>query len=190
MKRVILIHGWQGQPGNHWKKWFKGTLIGKGIRVIEPVMPNHSNKPADWINKLAEVVGVPDMDTVLVGHSLGCPTIAGYLMNLSENKKVLGAVFVAGFVTKLDNYPDLSLFDFKKEEVEKARFHCDNFVSIVSDNDSDVPNEKSIELNTLVDGELIMEHNKGHFCEDDGVMKLQSALGSVLKMFRQSPVKN
>jgi predicted alpha/beta hydrolase family esterase len=182
MKRVVLIHGWQGQPGNHWKKWFKGTLIGKGIRVIEPVMPNHSNKPADWINKLAEVVGVPDTDTVLVGHSLGCPTIIGYLMTLKGNEKVLGSVLVAGFSSRIVPHPVLNDFNFDNVLVAETKKHCDTFVSIVSDNDSDVPNEKSIELNQLVGGELIMEHNKGHFCESDGVVKLQSALDSVLKI--------
>ncbi|MES2224224.1 MAG: alpha/beta fold hydrolase [Patescibacteria group bacterium] len=182
MKRVILIHGWQGHPGNHWKKWFKGTLIGKGIRVIEPEMPNHSNKPVDWINKLAEVVGIPDMDTVLVGHSLGCPTIIGYLMSLQGDQKVRGAVLVAGFSSRLAPHPDLNDFNFDNALVAETKKHCEKFVSIVSDNDSDVPNEKSIELNTLVDGELIMEHNKGHFCESDGVTKLQSALDSVLQI--------
>ncbi len=182
MKRVVLIHGWQGRPGNHWKAWFKSKLEEKGIAVVEPSMPNHSNKPGDWISALAEAVGTPDPDTVLVGHSLGCPTIIGYLMRLKEGEKIAGAVLVAGFSSKLPDYPPLDLFDFDSEEVKKAKDHCNKFVNIVSDNDTDVPMDKSRELNDLVNGELILEHNKGHFCEEDGVIELPSAPNAVFRI--------
>lgn len=70
MKRVILIHGWQGQPGNHWKGWFKEKVESHGIEVIEPAMPNESNRPKDWIDKLSAIIGELTTDSILVGHSL------------------------------------------------------------------------------------------------------------------------
>lgn len=183
MKRVILIHGWQGEPGNHWKKWFRKELETRGVLVIEPNMPNESNRPEDWINRLSEVVGELDNETVLVGHSLGCPTIVGFLSKQTGNSTVLGAVLVAGFFSKLPRFEDLALWDFKYADVEKAKEHCKKFVSIVSSNDSAVPFEKSKELNDAIFGEMVLEEDKGHFCEDDGVLELQSVLDATLKIF-------
>jgi len=160
MKRVILIHGWQGQPGNHWKGWLRKKLEVQGIAVIEPNMPNNSNQPDDWIKKLAEIVGVPNHETILIRHSLGCPTIIGYLMKLESSEQFAGTILVAGFSSQLDAQGDLHLWDFNPEEVIRAKKHCDSFISIISDNDNSVPIEKSKELNILVDGKIILEHGK------------------------------
>lgn len=184
MKKVILIHGWQGKPGNHWKGWLKKELEDKGILVVEPEMPNKSNIPKDWINRLSEVVGKPDNETVLVGHSLGCPTIIGYLSELKGDECFLGTILVAGFFSKLQDYEELSLWDFETSYVAKAKEHCKKFISIVSTNDLAVPFDKSKELNDAVSGVMIIEENKGHFCEDDGVVELKSALDSVLDFFK------
>ena len=46
---------------------------------------------------LAQLVGEPDEQTFFVGHSIGCQTILRYLESLPADKKVGGAVFVAGW---------------------------------------------------------------------------------------------
>ena len=183
MKRVILIHGWQWQPWNHWKGWLKTRLEIQGITVIEPDMPNNSNRPDDWIDRLAQVIWVPDYETVLIGHSLGCPTVIGYLMQLTGKEKIAGAILVAWFSSKLEAHGILHLWDFDSQEVKKAKKHCDNFVSIVSDNDPSVPLEKSKELNDLVGGKFILEHKKWHFCQEDGVRELESVYNAVKDIF-------
>ncbi|MDB5204824.1 MAG: alpha/beta hydrolase [Candidatus Taylorbacteria bacterium] len=187
MKRVILIHGWDGHPGDHWKKWFKGTLIGKGIRVIEPQLSGGSQPELEvWNKEIAEAIGTPDMDTCVVGHSLGCIALVHYLRSLKDSEKIAGAVFVAGFSSDIGMRDDAESFIEKfyltPEEVGKAKKHCDKFVTIVSDNDSAVPLAKALEFQKELDAELILEEGKGHFCEEDGVMRLQSALDSVLKI--------
>ncbi len=187
MKRVILIHGWQGQPGNHWKKWFKGTLIGKGIRVIEPQLSGSKYPELEvWNKEISEAIGAPDMDTCVVGHSLGCIALVHYLRNLKDGQKIAGAIFVAGFSSDIGMRDDAESFIEKfyltQEEVADAKKHSNKFITIVSDNDSAVPLKKAIEFQKELDAELILEHNKGHFCEDDGVTKLQSALDSVLRI--------
>lgn len=182
MKRVILIHGWQGEPGNHWKGWFKSKLEERGITVIEPNMPNESNKPEDWIKRLAQIIWMPDKETILIGHSLGCPTAIWYLMQLTGDGKIAGTILVAGF-HKLPGVEALKLWNFDSEEVKKAKNHCDTFISIVSDNDSSVSFEESEELNDLLGGKLILEHNKWHFCEEDGVTELQSVYDAVIEIF-------
>lgn len=98
MKRVFLIHGWNGFPENHWFPWLKQQLEAKWFHVETPEMPDTKHPKRDaWVAKLSEIVGVPDEDTYFVGHSLGCITIVRYLEKLSPDAKVGGCVFVAGF---------------------------------------------------------------------------------------------
>ena len=103
---------------------------------------------------------MPNDETILIGHSLGCPTVIGYLMQLSEKEKVLGAILVAGFSSELETHGILHLWDFSPSDVVKSRDHCANFISIASDDDASVPLEKSKELSDLVGGRFILEHKK------------------------------
>src|SRR3989338_4266359 len=109
MKRVFIIHGWGGFPEEGWFPWLKRELEAKGFEVHVPQLPD-AGKPRifNWVPKLAEVVGTPDENTYLVGHSMGCQTIVRYLEKLPENVKIGGAVFVAGYfkgLTGIENEP-------------------------------------------------------------------------------------
>ena len=77
--------------------WLEEELNIKGFEVIAPQMPNTEYPKIDeWVGFLREKVGEPDENTYFVGHSIGCQTILRYLESL-ENKKVGGAIFVAGW---------------------------------------------------------------------------------------------
>ena len=109
-KRAFIIHGWDGYPQEGWFPWLKAELEQRGFTVEVPSMP-HPSKPTieDWVNHLARLVGEPDEQTYLIGHSMGCQTILRYLASLN-NQKIGGAVLVAGF---------FELMPLEKEE-EKA----------------------------------------------------------------------
>ncbi len=97
MKRVFIIHGWDGYPEEGWFPWLKKELEKNGFEVFVPAMPNPSEpKIEEWIPFLENIIDEPDEDTYLVGHSIGCQTIFRYLEQL-ENKKIGGAVCVAGW---------------------------------------------------------------------------------------------
>src|SRR3972149_1809387 len=96
-KRVFIAHGWEGTPESGWFPWLKQELETRGFDVFVPQLPdtNHPRREK-WVPALAEVVGVPDEQTYLIGHSMGCQTIARYLESLPEGVRVGGAIFVAG----------------------------------------------------------------------------------------------
>src|SRR3989344_2952524 len=95
-KRVFVIHGWGGGPEEGWFPLLKNELQGHGLEVIVPAMPNTDNpKIEEWVSSLAKMVGQPDENTFFVGHSIGCQAILRYIESI--NKKVGGAVFVAGW---------------------------------------------------------------------------------------------
>lgn len=188
-KRCFIIHGWDGYPEESWFPWLKRELEKRGFAVTVPAMP-HPETPTieDWVGHLAQLVGKPDEQTYLVGHSMGCQTILRYFASL-ENKKVEGAVFVAGF---------FALRPLETEEEErilrpwietpidfaKVRQTTTNITAIFSDNDEWVPMEKNIKLfkqNLGEDITIITEHNKQHFSGSSGIRELPSALEAVLR---------
>src|SRR3989338_5376504 len=80
MKRAFLIHGWYGNPNNHWFPWLALELKARSFDVSAPQMP-HAPKPGvkEWLEFLKEYVGKPDKDTYFVGNSLGCIALVRYI---------------------------------------------------------------------------------------------------------------
>lgn len=186
MKRAFLIHGWGGYPSEGWRPWLKKKLEKEGFKVKIPAMPD-SDKPemGKWVPFLAKVIGKPDAETFLVGHSLGVITILRYLEGLQEGEKIGGAVFIAGFATDLE-YPgykgELSSFFQAGLNWNEIKKHSKGFIAIHSDDDPWVFLKHNAILKENLEGEAIIEHAMKHFSGDDGVNELPIALESVLKL--------
>lgn len=191
-KRVFIVHGWDGNPKANWFPWLKKELEIKGFEVDVPQLPDPGNpRIYNWVPKLAKTVGKADEQTYFVGHSMGCQTIARYLESLPENKKIGGAVFVAGFfkrLTGLEDEPGIpetvkhwldAPIDFKK-----TKSHLVKSTAIFSDNDPYVPLDNQDDFRDKLGSKIIIEHQKGHFNEAAGITKLPIALESLLKLSR------
>lgn len=144
MKRVIIIHGWGGSPKENWFPWLKTEIEKIGYEVITPLMPNTDVPKIDvWVNYLSKIVGVPDRNTYLIGHSIGCQTILRYLEKI--DKPIGGAIFVAGWFN-LENPEDKEEDEETKEiakpwvtvpiDVSKIKKVLPKSTLIISDNDS------------------------------------------------------
>jgi uncharacterized protein len=183
MKKVILIHGWEGSPNEGWKPWLKKELEQKGITVLNPNMPDPNYpKQKEWIKHLSSIIGTPDSETFLVGHSLGAITILRYLEVLEENQKIGGAIFIAGFTDDL-KIPELS--DFFKEKInwDKIKKHCNKFFAIHSDNDHYVPLTYGNIFKKNLGAEIIILHKMRHFSGSDGITEIPILLNILLKRF-------
>ncbi|MFH1145774.1 MAG: alpha/beta fold hydrolase [bacterium] len=184
-KRVIIVHGWDFKPTDHWYPWVKFQLEQKGFEVIVPSMPDTAQPVIEaWVNCLAEAVCVPGTNTILIGHSIGCQTILRYLERLPDNERIKGMVLVAGWFTlqgletyeeKQIAYPWLSThIDFNK-----VKERCSKIVTVFSDNDPYVPLEDVQLFKERLGAEVVMEHEKGHFTQNDGVFELASVVRAV-----------
>lgn len=72
MKRIFMVHGWDGFPENHWFPWLKKELEKIGFKVTVPKMPDTSNpKINSWVSFLEKSVGAIDIDAFFIGHSIG-----------------------------------------------------------------------------------------------------------------------
>ncbi|KKT29590.1 hypothetical protein A3G55_03115 [Candidatus Giovannonibacteria bacterium RIFCSPLOWO2_12_FULL_44_25] len=190
MKRVFIVHGWDGYPEEGWFPWLKKELESKNFKVFVPQLPDSANPRIEkWVPALAGTVGVADEQTCFVGHSIGCQTIARYLETLSEGQKVGGAVFVAGFFERVNLEEDFNVQETSRLwlkaplDFSKVKSHLPKSIAIFSDNDPYVPLDNQNDFREKLGSEIIVEKSKGHFSgPSDGITKLPVVLESVLKL--------
>lgn len=187
-KRVFIIHGWDGYPEEGWFPWLRRELEENKFTVFIPAMPNPEAPEINgWINHLSDIVGDPDENTFFVGHSIGCQTILRYLEKLPVDKKIGGAVFVAGWFTLMNLQTDDEIRTAKpwieeKIDFNKIKTHTNKFIAIFSDDDDVVPLENKKLFEDNLSAETSIENSKGHFSGSDGITKIQSVLDAILRM--------
>ena len=189
MKRVFIVHGWGGRPDEAWFPWIKKELEDKGYKVFIPAMPETDEPKMElWIPFLSQLVGKPDLNTFFVGHSIGCQAIIRYLETLPEGTKIGGAVFVAGWynVRNIDTEEDKRIVEpwlNTARDDEKIKRIINKVIAIFSDNDPFVSPENQKSWQEKVGAKIIVEHNKGHFNEEEpSVWELPSALEALLEI--------
>ena len=168
MKKVIIIHGWESSPVEHWYQEEKQILIQKGFEVLVPEMLGGSFvKEEEWVRVLAD--SNPDAETVLIGHSLGAPTILRFLE--SSSIKVDRVILIAGFASLLNlDYPNADYpgkFVERPFNWEKIKSKANKFLILNQDNDPWVPFAKGEELAQNLSGELVEVKGSDHFDKMD-----------------------
>lgn len=186
MKRAIIVHCWSGSPEYCWYPWVKKELEVNGFSVEVPDIPERDEpKLSNWLPTLESVIGIPDEDTYLIGHSVGCITIMRYLENLKPGQKVGGVVMVAGFTDNL-GFEELQNFFTTEISFEKIKERANHFVAIHSDDDPFVPLKHGDILKEKLDAELLVMHAMKHFSgpvdKEDSCLQLPEVVESVLKM--------
>jgi hypothetical protein len=187
LKRIFIIHGWSGRPDCGWMKWLAKELSKKGFQVWAKRMPNPDfPKINSWISHLKKIARNPDENTYFVGHSIGCQAIIRYLETLPKNKKVGGAIFIAGWFN-LENLETeeekivVKPWLTKKIKFSKVKPKIGKAVALFSDNDPWVPLSDSKIFRKKLGAKIIIEHNKGHYIENV-TKKIPAALKELLRM--------
>ena len=168
MKRVIIVHRWDGNPEADWYQWLKEELERMNVKVEILAMP-HPERPEirSWTDAIKKQVKNPDKETYFIGHSVGCQAILRYLQTLPENTRIGGCLLVAGWL-KLNE-----LETEEEREIAGPWFKDDiNFnkikkmgqiTALFSDDDPFVPlNNKDMFENEL-DADVIVEKKMGHY---------------------------
>ncbi len=189
MKRVFIIHRWDGSPNVDWYQSTANSLKEKGFEVTIPQMPSTAEPEIkSWVYKLSKLVGKPDKDTYFIGHSIGCQAIMRYLESLPQKAKVGGCVFVAGWFN-LDNLENEEVKSIAKPwigtpiNLHNVKKHLGNLTVILSSNDNyGFVQENSRIFKEKLKAKVIIEKNQGHFTEDDGITQMPIIIDELLRM--------
>ncbi len=188
MRRVIIVHGWEGYPEEGWFPWLKKEFEAREVVVFVPQMPNPANpRINEWVPALEKEVGEVDADTFFVGHSMGCQAIVRFLS--AQSNKAGGAVFVGGWFKRLTGLED----DQEVQETdrhwigtpvdfEKARQNLPRSVAIFSDDDPWVPLDNQVDFRDKLGSEIVTLKGMKHFSGSQGITKLPEARDALLKM--------
>lgn len=188
MKRIFIVHRWDGNPDSDWYPWLKKELEKRGFKVVIPMMPDTSEPEIDkWILHLNKVVGTLDEETYFVGHSIGCQAIMRYLEKKKYKGKLGKIIFVAGWF-KLDNLEDEEVKTIARPWIETPinldilKTKISELIIFLSDNEpyGFVKYNADIFKNKL-NGKVITEKEKGHFTEEDGIKEIKEVLNELLR---------
>ncbi|MEK6839555.1 MAG: alpha/beta hydrolase [Nanoarchaeota archaeon] len=184
MKRVILVHRWDGSPKADWYPWIKKELEKNDITVEILKMPNPGEPSIEaWVPFLEKNVKNVDADTYLIGHSVGCQTILRYLATLPADQKAGGVLCVAGWFSlqRLTTPEERDIagpwltepFDFDSFKKRKIPL-----VALFSDDDPFVPLENKDLFEKKLGATTVVENHQGHFNDK----KTPSVLEHVLRL--------
>ena len=179
MKRLFIIHGWGGSSKEPMIAWLGkvGREIGFETAVLD--MPNPAVPTIDaWTKHLEDNVYYVDQDTYFIGHSIGCQAILRYL-EMNKGSALGGAMLIAPWkqltgINQQENQDIARPWTDRPIDFSAIRSMNGKFVTIFSDNDKFVPLEVNKEIfeKGLNPVKIIVEQNKGHFSEEDGVVDL------------------
>jgi predicted alpha/beta hydrolase family esterase len=191
--RAFIIHGYLSDPQEAWLPWLARQLEQHGYQVIVPHMP-HPTQPRidEWINFISAIVGQPDDDTVLIGHSIGCQGVLRYLETIgAQNLTIAKTVLVAGmFPTGMSSAAawrstegDPNLVPWFESSIDPAHVKraMGQCTVLLSDNDPYLnTDEVALTFRATINPKIICVPGKGHFNEDDHLTELPEALDAVL----------
>ena len=75
MEKVIILHGTGSNPNSYWHPYIKRGLENKGYVVSIPELPNTSEPNIKEMLPFILENESFDENTILIGHSSGCPLI-------------------------------------------------------------------------------------------------------------------
>lgn len=163
MKNVIIFHWTLSTPNSFWFHYIKKSLSKDRYNVLIPQLPNADNPDLSlWLPFVLKEFQY-NKDTILIGHSAGCPLILSILENIDV--AVSKAILVAWFCKPINNYNSPILQ--KNYNWTKIKNNSKFFVFINSKNDPWWCNDKQgmIMFNNLW-WDLIIRSDQGHMGSD------------------------
>lgn len=167
MKNAIIFHGTGGTDKSFWFPYVKKYLEAKGYSVSIPLLPDTDNP--DIKNWLPVALNEKyTKETVLIGHSAGCPLQLSVLENIKI--KIKQAIMVSGYARRkgaASNFEEELILQ-SKYNWKKIAENVDDLILINSDNDpwgcTDVEGRHI--LDNIGKGKLIVMKGEGHMGSD------------------------
>lgn len=179
MKKIYIVHCWDGFKDDGWYPWLDKELSNTEIKVSRFNMPDTAHPKIDsWVQELDKQVSELDEDTYFVGHSIGCQTIMRYL-ETKDVKSIGGILFVAPWlelkeeaISDEDSFNTATPWLNTPIDFDKVKKFTDRITCIFSDDDYFVSLEQKNKFEELLNAKTVVVHSCGHISQDDGVYSL------------------
>jgi len=176
MKKVMLLHGWNGSDLPHWQAWLAKELVIRNIAVSFVQLSDKDFPDKDtWIKEANEAIDSFKPDTIIC-HSLG--TILWFYLCNAGIAEIKNLLLVAP-TRDLSNYEELKTFF---PVIIPASLKAKNSLMITSDNDPYLSSQEAKELQIQLQIKHIELHNAGHINADSGYGKWDWVLEWTLKL--------
>jgi uncharacterized protein len=169
-KNAILLHGTCGNPGVFWFPSIKQFLENLGYKTWVPQLPDacapNLKKQLPFVLERGEFTH----ETIIVGHSAGCPLILSVLENIDIMVKKV--ILVAGYAKPVTTNLTGEAKELEKEALKilqeeydwkKIASHVDDLIFINSDNDPwGCDDKEGRYMFDHLGGTLIIRQGEGH----------------------------
>ncbi len=162
MKNVVIFHGTGGTPDSFWFPYVKNSLLLRNYHVWVPQLPD-TNSPS-LENQLPFALKNYNFnkETIIIGHSSGCPLALAVLEKLDI--QIHQVILVASFSEPLTDKPNPILQD--SYNWEKIKGNANYFININSVDDPWGCNEiQGRKIFDQLGGDLIIK-KEGHMGSD------------------------
>ena len=182
--RVVIVHGFNGDPANHWFPWLASELVGEGFPVTRVALPEPTRPdPGAWAAALAEQAGTLD-GAVVVAHSLGCITVLSHLGQHPEQRP-RGLVLVAGFDAPVAALPELDFYIGDGVGTGDLLPRLGEVAVVMSDGDHIVPNADTAAMAKRLGVEPTVVPGAKHFLYSDGVTEVPEVRDAALRILSE-----
>ena len=185
MKKIFIIHGFNGYPNGGWRPWLMSELRKKDVYACALPMPSPDKPTVDkWVKTISMAVESPNRNIFLVGHSLGVNAILRYLETLPVGDKIGGAILVSGPYENLkdEEHKVLAPFFETPFDFDHIKKTCSKFVIIHSTDDPVVSFNNAILMANKLSCEIVSLSKGGHFNGSSGIYKFPELLETLEKI--------
>ena len=177
MKKVLILHGWQGSPMLHWQTYLEQELNENGkYQVLFPELPN-KDLPLleEWIEFLDEQIKT-FKPQIIVCHSLANILWFHYL---NQNKMTynLEKLMLVSPVSPACKIEEINTFFPYEVPID---LKADLKIMACGDNDPYITIDEVYRLSNLLSIGLKVLENAGHINEESGYGKLSCAYDWVI----------
>ncbi|MFV0485245.1 MAG: RBBP9/YdeN family alpha/beta hydrolase [Candidatus Saccharimonadales bacterium] len=182
MKRAVILHGTDNDPGILWNPWLKQELEKSGYQVFSPVLPNNHTPNREVYEKFLRGSGWDFSDNLIIGHSSGATTILN-LLSSDWFPKVKTVVLVGTFLS-LDLLEDVDWYEpgqfdglfldgYNPKNIARK---ADRFIFVHGSDDPYCDITLARKLCEELSGEFITIQNGHHLGGSSGVSELPQLL--------------
>ena len=184
---ILVVPGFQATAANHWFPWLCASTRSIGLNCIVADLPNPGDpRPDGWSAAISQAAERLDGDIITVAHSLGCLSLIGTIARDPDlASRIMGSVYVAGFLRPLPSIPQTRLFALNARERTSLAGMVWPTVSMRSDDDPVVDRSLSDELARTLGATTVVVRGAGHFRAREGLSELPSVMTAIEGFLRR-----